>query len=118
MFTKSDYQLENLEKAYKEISFLKFLANIQRLITCVTYIPAGGAINSAKIALTSARQWINGMMQDIEEEMRKHNQRQISTEEIDTTTSKMIITDSQRRGEIQTIGDLIGNEENPEVPIG
>lgn len=83
-----------------------------------TQIAVGGALNSAKIALTSARQWINGMMQDIEEEMRKRNQSEVSTEEIETSSSNMIITDSQRRGEIQTIGDLIGNEDNPEVPIG
>ena len=61
------------------------------------------------------------MVQDIEDEMRKHSQQQqksITTNEIDTTSSRMVITDSQRRGEIQTIGDLIGNEDNPEVPIG
>ena len=80
----------------------------------------GGALNSAKIAITSARHWFSGMVQDIEEEMRKHSQQQrksVTTNDIDTTSSHMVITESQRRGEIQTIGDLIGNEDNPEVPI-
>jgi len=81
----------------------------------------GGALNSAKIALTSARQWVSGMVQDIETEMRKHQEQQrksVTTSDIDASSSRMVITESQRRGEIRTIGDLIGNEDNPEVPIG
>jgi len=60
------------------------------------------------------------MVQDIEDEMRKTSQQRkpITTSNIDVASSRMVITESQRKGEVQTIGDLIGNEENPEVPVG
>ena len=90
------------------------------MINPTAVIFLGGALNSARIALTSARQWISGMVQDIEIEMRKHQEQRksVTTSDIDVSSSRMVITESQRRGEIQTIGDLIGNEDNPEVPIG
>ena len=59
------------------------------------------------------------MMHDIEAEMRKHSEsRTISTAQIDWTSSNMVITDRDRRGEsVTTIGDLIESKESSdEIP--
>ncbi|XP_047136439.1 late secretory pathway protein AVL9 homolog isoform X1 [Hydra vulgaris] len=74
----------------------------------------GGALISAKNAFSTAKDWMNSMMHEIETEVRKHSEsRTVSTTQIDWTTSKMVITDRDRRGEsVTTIGDLIERKDS------
>lgn len=54
------------------------------------------------------------MVQDIEVEMRKNSENQnaaVTHNTIDATSSQMVITDRDRKAEVKTIGDLIGNEQ-------
>lgn len=54
------------------------------------------------------------MVQDIEVEMHKNSENQnpaVTDSTIDASSSQMIITDRDRKADVKTIGDLIGNEE-------
>ena len=74
-----------------------------------------GAYNSAKSALTSARGWLSEMLNEVEFEMKRHNENQGGggqggppvTEDPDSCSSQMVISDRERKGEVQTIGDVI-----------
>lgn len=52
------------------------------------------------------------MVQEIEVEMRKHKESVSQNRKtIDVVSSQMVITDTARKGEVKTIGDVIGKEE-------
>ena len=79
----------------------------------------GGAIDSAKLALATARGWISGMVQEIEVEMRKKgsSSKPVTTSNIDYTSSQMVISDQARKGEVKTIGDEIGRTTPVELKL-
>lgn len=85
--------------------------------SCLTCL--GGAIDSAKLALATARGWISGMVQEIEVEMRKHSSssKPVTTSNIDYTSSQMVISDQVRKGEVKTIGDEIGRTTPVELKL-
>lgn len=77
-----------------------------------TQVVVEEAYNTAKGAVSSAKGWISGLVQEIEDMQKPSgNMPVINNTNVDICSSNMIISDKERKGEaVKTIGDFINDD--------